>query len=130
MLVLIVSFLMTSLYITYNRALDNQVYRVERSLERLEQSFIPVSLVDYYYYDVNSTVTLVLYLSDPMIVEIVRVYIDNRLVDPANYVAGFNQPLPVDTFYKLVFVTPLTTGSHKVVLITDKGGKVEFTITV
>ena len=117
----------TLLYVYYER-LYYERETVNIRLRMLSEAVVSGSVVDSYYIPENSTVVVVLYLSEPIETSVVRAYIDNRPVPEANYTSGFGVPIPIDEFFKVSFVANLTPGRHTVLLITEWGGRIEATI--
>lgn len=125
---MVVASLMASLLYLYFERLDSERASIDARLRMLNEGVLSGSVVDAYYIPSNSTVVIVLYLTEPIEVRIVRAYVDAKPVLPSNYVSGFDTPIPVNTFFTVSFTAQLTPGRHSIVLITAGGGRIEATI--
>jgi len=124
-LVLIVASIMSAVYASFAVALSSRVHATVAELERIIQESAGIEVVDSFYISSNDTAVVCLYLREEVRVSVVRVYVDNVPVDPANYVAGFDYPLIPGEINCIRFVVSLSPGVHHLTIVTDGGAVYE-----
>ena len=129
LLVLIVTSLMTTVYIVYNRSMSNQSTRINTVLTRIKEENSGLDLVDSYYLDSNHTLVICLYLRDNVKVVLVDAYIDYTRINHTVLLQGFNNPLIPQEINCLKIQYNLSSGQHQVVLVSEEGARYEYTIT-
>jgi flagellin-like protein len=130
LLVLIVTSIMTTVYIAYNRSMNAQSHRIRIELERINQENAGLDLVDYYYIRNNSTLTLCLFLRSDIIVKLNSAYIDNKMVPRDNLLLGFGDELEPSKVNCISIEYPLSAGAHSIILVTEEGARFEYIITI
>jgi archaellum component FlaG (FlaF/FlaG flagellin family) len=130
LLVLIVTSIMTTIYIAYNRSMNLQSHRIEIELERINEENAGLDLVDYYYIRDNSTLTLCLFLRSDIVVKLDSAYIDDEMVPNNNLLLGFGDALEPGVVNCVRIVYSLSSGAHSILLVTEEGARFEYTITI
>ncbi len=130
LLVLIVTSIMTAVYIAYNRSMNSQSHRIKVELERIDEENAGLDLIDYYYITANSTLNLCLFLRSDIVMKLNTVYIDNTMVPSNKLLEGFDKALQPGEVNCVKINCSLTSGVHTVLLVTEEGAKFEYTITI
>ena len=130
LLVLIVTSIMTTVYIAYNRSMNSQSHRIKVELEKIDEENAGLDLIDYYYITANSTLNLCLFLRSDIVIKLNTAYIDNILVPGNKLLAGFDRALQPGEVNCVKINYSLTSGVHTVLLVTEEGAKFEYTITI
>ncbi len=130
LLVLIVTSIMTTVYITYNRSMNSQSHKIKIELEKINQENAGLDLIDYYYITDNSTLNLCLFLRSNTVIKLSTAYIDNTMVPNNKLLAGFDRALQPGEVNCVQINYSLTSGIHTVLLVTEEGAKFEYTITL
>ena len=130
LLVLIVTSIMATVYIAYNKSMNSQSQKIRIALERINEENAGLDLVDYYYIKNNSTLVICLYLRSNIVIRLASVYIDNNMVPNNGLIKGFRNPLEPSDVNCIKISYSLSTGTHSVLFVTEEGAKFEYTITI
>ena len=130
LLVLIVTSIMTTVYIAYNKSMNSQSHRIKVELERINEENAGLDLIDYYYIPGNSTLVMCLFLRSNIVIKLNSAYIDNTMVPSDRLLKGFNVALEPGEINCIKLNYSLTSGIHTVLLVTEEGARFEYTITV
>ncbi len=130
LLVLIVTSIMTAVYISYNRSMNAQSQRIKVELDRIDEENAGLDLIDYFYLKSNNTLGLCLYLRSNTVIKLSSAYIDNTIVPSNKLLEGFNKALDPGEVNCIKINYPLTSGVHTVLLVTEEGARFEYTITI
>jgi len=130
LLVLIVTSIMTVVYLSYNKSMNAQSQRIKVELDRIDEENAGLDLIDYFYLKGNNTLSLCLYLRSNTVIKLSSAYIDNTIVPSNKLLEGFNKALDPGEVNCIKINYPLTSGVHTVLLVTEEGARFEYTITI
>ena len=130
LLVLIVTSIMTAVYLSYNRSMNAQSQRIKVELDKINEENAGLDLIDYFYSKNNNTLSLCLYLRSNTVIKLSSAYIDNTIVPSNKLLEGFNKALDPGEVNCIKINYPLTSGVHTVLLVTEEGARFEYTITI
>gem|GEM_PF-2550469 len=130
LLVLIVTGIMTTVYLSYNRSMNSQSQRIKIELDRINEENAGLDLIDYFYIRNNKTLNLCIFLRSDIVIKLSSAYIDNIMVPSNSLLSGFGTALEPNEVNCVKISYPLSSGFHSVLLVTDEGARFEFTITI
>ena len=130
-LILIAVAIGVGFYYTAKSLIDEGTRKITESISRAELRLNDYVVVDAFYISSNNTLVIYLYTSTDGSVILDRLYVDNSLVPPSNYVYGFNKPLKAGEIHRFAAQVTLTPGRTYEILLTGPSGvKVEATIHI
>lgn len=130
LLVLIVTSIMTAVYISYNKSMNAQSQRIKVELDKINEENAGLDLIDYYYIKNNRTLNLCLYLRSDIVIKLSSAYIDNTMIPSNSLLSGFKKALEPGEVNCVKMTYPISSGVHSVLLVTEEGARFEYTITI